>query len=152
MKTKFISLVIPLLGMFCFFACNEDSEENDACQVYESPITPGDYESFLVQNDGSVTNVRDYGMTILKNGSFIFVTNTYYYTRFEGKFTFNNDTLMVKVAKCWNRDKEKMVSASGTVVSPCTVDGNMLTFEKTQYFEMSDGSKIKIPLGTYRLQ
>lgn len=112
----------------------------------------GIYEFFITKEDGSVTNVNDMNMTFSSDGYFKFVTNTVYFNRFEGVFSYKNGVLSVNVSKCWNNNRRAMVSASGVVSVPCVIQGGVLTVDTSSYVELSDGTNVKIPSGNYRLK
>lgn len=112
----------------------------------------GIYEFFITKEDGSVTNVNDMNMTFSSDGYFKFVTNTVYFTRFEGVFSYKNGVLSVNVSKYWNKNRSAMVSASGVVSVPCVIQGGVLTVDTSSYVELSDGTNVKIPSGNYRLK
>lgn len=118
----------------------------------KSPIAPGYYEFFITQQDGSESNVNDNGLSFSNDGSFEFLTHSGYFNRFAGSYSYANGTLVIKVKNYFNRKQGKTLNATGTVSAPCAINGNVLQIDTNEYAELSDGSKVKIPAGTYRLQ
>ncbi len=132
--------------------------ENDGWEPAKSPILPGTYERYSYNEEThEYTGVNELGMIFGKDNKFVFYTNTVYFNRFEGTYSYSEGSIIVKVNSFYSRTKGKTISVkSGTVSVPCSISGSILTIGNSSYQDVvgTDGETygLKIISGTYRMQ